>query len=173
VYTTGNVDDSYSSGLSAIIPVKLAKRWDMRNTLQLSYSKYTTVQNNESLMNDQLFYYLQSAHTILLPKDFRTEATFLYRGPAAAGLYHQQAMYRIDLAVSKPLFKKKVELAFNITDLTKGWRFKWAANYGGNINEFDQYLRWRTFGVTLRYKFSKGQKAEVKQRSGPDELNRL
>jgi outer membrane receptor protein involved in Fe transport len=173
VYTTGNVDDSYSYGLSAIIPVKLAKKWDTRNTAQLSYSRYTTVQNNEPLVNDQLFYYIQSAHTILLPKDFRTEATFLYRGPAAAGLYHQQAMYRIDLAFNKSFGKKKFDVAVNINDLTKGWRFRWAANYGGNVNEFDQYLRWRTIGVTLRYKFSKGQKAEVRQRTGPDELNRL
>jgi hypothetical protein len=107
VYTTGNVDDSYSTGMSAIIPVKLTKKWDTRNTAQLSYSKFSTFQNNEHVVNDQLFYYLQSAHTILMPKDFRTEATFLYRGPAAAGLYLQQAMYRIDLAFSKPFLKRK------------------------------------------------------------------
>jgi len=173
VYTTGNVDNSYNGGLSLIVPVKLSKRWDTRNTGQLSYSKYTTYQNLDKVVNDQLFYYLQSAHTILLPKDYRAEATFLYRGPAAAGLYHQQAMYRIDLAFSKSFAKKKFEIAVNINDLTKGWRFRWAANYGGNVNEFDQYLRWRTFGATLRYNFSKGQKVNIKQRSGPDELNRL
>jgi outer membrane receptor protein involved in Fe transport len=173
VYTTGNVDNSYSGGLSAIIPVKLAKKWDTRNTAQLSYSKFTTFQGGEKIINDQLFYYLQSAHTVLLPKNFRAEATLLYRGPAAAGLYHQKAMHRIDLAFNKSFKNKKFELALNITDITKGWRFDWAANFGGNINEFDQYLRWRTFGLTLRYNFSKGQKAEVKQRTGPEELNRL
>lgn len=173
VYTTGNVDDSYSGGLSAIIPVKLAKKWDTRNTAQVSYSKFTTFQGMEKIVNDQVFYYLQSAHTVLLPKNFRTEATFLYRGPAAAGLYLQKAMHRIDLAFNKSFRNKKYELAVNVTDITKGWRFDWAANFGGNINEFDQYMRWRTVGLTLRYNFSKGQKAEVKQRSGPDELNRL
>ena len=131
------------------------------------------MQNNEAIVNKQLFYYIQSAHTLLFPKDFRTEATFLYRGPAASGLYQQQAMYRIDLAFSKSFFKKKIEVAVNINDLTKGWRFRWAANYGGNVNEFDQYMRWRTLGVTLRYKFSRGQKTDLRQRSGPDELNRL
>ncbi|OLY90682.1 Outer membrane receptor proteins, mostly Fe transport [Cnuella takakiae] len=173
VYTTGNVDDAYSGGLSAIIPVKLAKKWDTRNTAQLSYSKFTTFQGTEQLVNEQLFYYVQSAHTVLLPKAFRVEATFLYRGPAASGLYQQKALHRIDLAFNKSFAKKKWELALNITDLTKGWRYRWAANYGGNINEFDQYMRWRTLGLTLRYNFSKGLKAELKQRSGPDELNRL
>lgn len=173
VYTTGNVDNSYSTGGSAIVPVKLARRWDTRNTAQLSYSKFTTFQSNEKLVNKQLFFYFQSAHTVVLPADFRAEATFLYRGPAAAGLYHQAAMYRIDLAVSKSFAKKKFELALNANDLTKGWQFRWAANYGGNVNEFDQYLRWRTFGLTFRYNFSKGQKTDNRQRSGPDELNRL
>lgn len=172
IYTTGNVDDSYSSGMSVIVPVKLAKRWDTRNTGQLSYAKFTTFQNNEKIINDQVFYYLQSAHTILLPKDFRAEATFLYRGPSAAGLYLQQAMHRIDLAFSKSFANKKFEIAVNVNDITKGWRFRWAANFGGNINEFDQYLRWRTVGLTLRHNFSKGQKVNIKQRTGPEELNR-
>lgn len=172
IYTTGNVDDSYSGGMSAVVPVKLGKRWDTRNTAQLSYSKFTTFQNNQKIINDQVFYYVQSAHTILLPKDYRAEATFLYRGPSAAGLYHQQAMHRIDLAFSKSFANKKFEIALNVNDITKGWRFRWAANYGGNVNEFDQYLRWRTIGLTLRHNFSKGQKVNIKQRSGPEELNR-
>ena len=172
VYTTGNVDDSYSGGMSLIVPVKLSKKWDTRNTGQLSHSKFNTYQNNEKIINKQLFYYLQSAHTILLPKNFRAEATFLYRGPSVAGLYRQQAMHRIDLAFNKSFANKKFEVAVNVNDITKGWRFRWAANYGGNVNEFDQYLRWRTFGVTFRYNFSKGQKVNIKQRSGPEELNR-
>lgn len=172
VYTTGNVDDSYSGGMSLIVPVKLSKKWDTRNTGQLSYSKFNTYQNNEKIVNEQLFYYIQSAHTILLPKNFRAEATFLYRGPSVAGLYRQQTMHRIDLAFNKSFANKKFEIAMNINDITKGWRFRWAANYGGNVNEFDQYMRWRTFGVTFRYNFSKGQKVNIKQRTGPEELNR-
>ncbi|HYO21597.1 MAG TPA: TonB-dependent receptor [Flavisolibacter sp.] len=172
IYTTGNVDDSYSGGMSLVIPVKLAKRWDTRNTGQLSYSKFTAYQNFERIDNKQLFYYLQSAHTVLLPKDYRAEATFLYRGPSVSGLYRQQTMHRIDLAFSKSFANKKFEIAVNANDITKGWRFRWAANYGGNVNEFDQYLRWRTFGVSFRYNFSKGQKTNIKQRTGPEELNR-
>ena len=172
VYTTGNVDDSYNGGMSLIVPVKLSKKWDTRNTGQLSYSKFTTFQNREKVINDQVFYYLQSAHTILLPRNFRAEATLLYRGPAAAGLYHQQAMHRIDLAFNKSFANKKFEVALNINDITKGWRFRWAANFGGQVNEFDQYMRWRTIGVTFRYNFSKGQKVNIKQRTGPEELNR-
>jgi len=125
------------------------------------------------IVNDQLFYSLQSAHTILLPKNFRMEANMNFRGPSVSGLYRQKAMYRIDIGFTKSFAKKKFEAVFNASDITKGWRFLWAANLGdNNVNEFDQYLRWRVFSFTLRYNFSKGQKVNIKQRSSVEELNR-
>jgi outer membrane receptor protein involved in Fe transport len=172
VYTTGNVNNAYSGGASAILPVKLAKWWDTRNTAQLSYSKFTTQSAQGALKNEQLFFSLQSAHTLLFKNNFRGEATFLFRSAAASGLYHQRAMYRIDLAASKSFSKKKFEVALNINDVTKGWRFLWTTDIGGNVNEFNQYLRWRTFTLSLRYNFSSGQKVNIRQRSGPEELNR-
>jgi hypothetical protein len=54
-YTTGNVDNSYSGGISAIVPIKISKKWDTRNTAQLSYSKFTTQSNNGPVVNEQLF----------------------------------------------------------------------------------------------------------------------
>ncbi|MES2880678.1 MAG: outer membrane beta-barrel family protein, partial [Bacteroidota bacterium] len=172
IYTTGNVDQSISGGMSIIAPVKISKKWDTRNTGQLSYSRFTTASDYGQLVNKQLFYFLQSAHTILLPKDFKVEATFLFRGPAVAGLYRQAAMYRIDMGFGKSFNRKKFELSININDITKGWRFKWDTNIGNNSNNFNQYLRWRTFGISLRYNFSSGQKVNIKQRTALEELNR-
>lgn len=172
VYTIGNVNNSYSGGGSFIVPVRITKRWDTRNTGQVSYSKFTTQSAQGALQNEQLFFLLQSAHTMLFPKDFRAEGTFIFRGPAASGLYHQKAMYRIDLAFSKRFNKNKFEIAMNVNDLTKGWRFRWSTDIGGNVNEFDQYMRWRTFTLSLRYNFSKGQKVNIKQRSKVEELDR-
>jgi hypothetical protein len=172
VYTTGNVNNSYSGGGSVIIPARITKRWDTRNTAQVSYSKFTTASAQGDLQNEQLFLSLQSVHTILFAKDFRMEGTLIFRGPAASGLYHQKSMYRIDLAFSKSFSKRKFEIAMNINDATKGWRFRWTTNIGGNVNEFNQYLRWRTLTLSLRYNFSKGQKVNIRQRARVEELDR-
>jgi hypothetical protein len=83
IYTTGNVDDGYNIGATAIAPLKICKWWDTQNTTILSYSKFSMQSNNGLLVNDQLFFMFQSNHTILLPKDFRMELNLLYRGPAA------------------------------------------------------------------------------------------
>jgi hypothetical protein len=172
VYTTGNVDDGYNIGATAIVPVKLLKFWDTRNTVQVAHSRFTTISANGPLENKQLFWSAQSIHTILLPKDYRVELSVLFRGPAASGLYLMAPMNRVDLAIKKTVLNKKVDLTLNVNDIFKGLRYYFTTDIGGNVNEFDQYFRWRSIGVSLRYNFSKGQKTNTKQRTALEELNR-
>ncbi|HVG16246.1 MAG TPA: outer membrane beta-barrel family protein, partial [Chitinophagaceae bacterium] len=174
IYTTGNIDDGHSASLTAVGPLKITKKWDTQNTILLSYNKFSTVSNNGLLVNDQLFFMFQSNQTVLLPKDLRMEVNLVFRGPAAAGLYHMASMHRLDVAFKKSLLKKKLELALNANDLFKGFRYLWTTNIGGNINEFDQYFRFRSVGLSLRYNFSKGQKVDAKRRANSvEEVNRL
>lgn len=172
VYTTGNVNDAFSTGVTAVGPLKISKKWDSQNTMVLNYAKFSMGSNNGYLENKGWFFMIQSNHTIQLPKDFRVEMNILFRGPAASGLYHMASMHREDLAFRKSFNKKKFDLSVNVTDIFKGMRYYWTTNIGGNVNEFDQYFRLRTVGFTLRYNFSKGGKVNVKQRSSVEELNR-
>jgi hypothetical protein len=128
--------------------------------------------NAGDIINDQVTYSLQSNHTIQLPKEFRLEMNFLYRGPAASGLYHMAAMSRLDIGVRKSFFKKKIDFSVNVSDVYKGYQFLWSATIPGQVNDFDQYLRFRNIGATLRYNFSKGQKVEIKKRAVVEEINR-
>jgi hypothetical protein len=82
------------------------------------------------------------------------------------------SMHRVDVAFKRSFYKKKMDLSVNANDIFKGMRYFWTTDIGGNVNEFDQYFRFRTIGVTIRYNFSKGQKVNVKQRSTVEELNR-
>ena len=173
VYTTGNVDDGHNIGLTGVAPFKITKYWDSQNTMVVSYNKFSMLSETGTLVNDQLFYMLQSNHTIQLPLELRLELNMLYRGPAASGLYHMAPMHRVDVALKKIFLNKKLDLSINANDLFKGYRFYWTTNINGNINEFDQYFRFRNIGFTLRYNFSKGQKVDVKRRNNSlDELNR-
>lgn len=172
VYTTGNVNSCKSLVALAVIPIKLAKFWDTQNYLQESYNSYTSVSDGSEVLNRQWTFLFQSVHTLVLPKNFRVEMTALYRGPAASGLYHLEAYTRIDMAVKKSILKKKVDLSLNGADIFKTHRLIWKANYNGNVNEFNQYLRFRAFTFTARYNFSKGLKVNNRKTSTLDELNR-
>lgn len=173
IYTTGNINDNYNVGLTAVAPLKLAKWWDTQNTSVLSYSKFSTVSSEGPLVNSQVFFMLQSNHTLQLPLSIRLELNLLYRGPAASGLYHMAAMHRVDIAFKRSFLKKKLDLTVNANDLFKGFRYYWTTDIGGNVNEFNQYFRWRSVGATLRYSFSKGQKVDTKRRNNSlEEINR-
>lgn len=173
VYYTGNVDDAHSASLTGVGPLKITKKWDTQNTLLLNYSRFSLTDNNGRHVNDQLFYMLQSNHTIQLPRQLRMELNLLYRGPAASGLYHMAPMSRVDIAFKRSFLKKKLDLSLNANDLFKGYRFLWTTDIAGNVNEFDQYFRFRSIGLTLRYNFSKGQKVEERRRSNSlEEVNR-
>ena len=173
IYTIGNLDRGHNVSATALAPIKITKKWDTQNTAVLSYAQFETVTLNGQLENDQLFYMIQSNHTIQLPKDFRMEVSMMYRGPAANGLYLMASMHRVDVAFKKSFLKKKLDLTVNGNDLFKGMRYLWTTDIGGNVNDFDQYFRFRSIGATLRYNFSRGQKVETKTRSTIEEVNRL
>jgi hypothetical protein len=173
IYTTGNLDDAHNMSITGIVPIRLSGKWESQNTFVVSYSKFSTLSNNGLVVNEQLSYLFQSNHTILLPWGLRLEVNATFRGPSASGLYHMAPMSRVDLGLKKSFFNKKLDLTLNANDIYKGYRFLWTTNINGNINDFDQYLRWRTVGVTLRYNFSSGQKVDLKKRNtNLDELNR-
>lgn len=173
VYTTGNLNINNYVTLSGVGPLKIMKRWDTQNSVYLYYNQFSTNSNNGMLENDQLTLWFQTIHTITLPKDLRVEMTFMYRSAAASGLYHMASIHRFDLAFKKSLMKKKIDLTVNANDIFKGFRYYWKTDINGNVNDFDQYFRLRTVGISLRYNFSKGQKASVKQRNAVEELNRM
>lgn len=173
IYTIGNLDNGHNLSATALAPIKITKKWDTQNTAVLSYAKFQTVTLNGPLENDQVFYMIQSNHTIQLPKDIRMEVNMMYRGPAANGLYIMSSMHRVDVAFKKSFLKKKLDLTINGNDLFKGMRYLWTTDINGNVNDFDQYFRFRNVGATLRYNFSRGQKVETKTRSTIEEVNRL
>lgn len=115
---------------------------------------------------------LQSNHTIQLPKQIRMELNLLYRGPGASGLYRMASMHRVDVAFKRSFWNKKVDISVSANDLFKGFRFLWTTDINGNVNEFDQYFRFRSVGLSLRYNFSKGQKVDTRKRDNLEEAGR-
>ncbi|QHL85998.1 TonB-dependent receptor [Nibribacter ruber] len=182
IYTTGNVDDLQNVSMTAITPIKIMKNWDTNNTLTLSYNEYTFLtntdgqlnsdNNNQRVVNSQFLYMLQSSHNILLPMGIQLEVNAAGRGPGVSGLYKVGAMWWVHAGLKKSFLDKKLDLSVNVNDIFRSYRLRFDTTIGQNINNFDQYLYQRTLGVTLRYKFSKGQKVEQRKTNSLDELNR-
>ncbi|GAA4360952.1 outer membrane beta-barrel family protein [Hymenobacter saemangeumensis] len=173
IYTTGNLNSGHIASLTAVAPYQLLKWWDTQNTVVVSYRKFSTNADNGPLTNEQLYYMLQSNHTLALPYKVRLEVEARYLGPTASGLYQIAPMHWVGLALKKAILKEKLEVGVNVNDLFKGYRYRFSTDINGNVNEFDQYFRWRSVGLSLRYNFSRGEKLDTKRRnSSLEELNR-
>ncbi|MFD2247570.1 outer membrane beta-barrel family protein [Pontibacter ruber] len=173
VYTIGNVDDSKNLSLTAIVPVKIFKKWDSNNTLLVAYNEYSTMVNNEQVINDQVYYMLQSNNNIMLPLDLRMEVNGTYQGPGVYALYRVEPRGWVNVGLMRKFMDEKLEVSLNANDVFKSQRLKIAAEVGeGNVNDFDQYFRQRNIGFTVRYKFKNGEKLEERRRNNLEELNR-
>jgi hypothetical protein len=101
------------------------------------------------------------------------ELNLLYLAPRASGLYLIGAMHRVNVGFKKSILNKKVDVSVNANHLFKGFRYKFTTDINGNVNDFDQYFRFRNIGISLRYNFSKGLKVDTKRRNNTlEELNR-
>jgi hypothetical protein len=173
VYTQANLSKSRNLGMTAVAPLKIIKKWDSQNTAVLSYNKFFLNTDTTQEINAQLFFSLQSNHTILLPEAIRMELSLAYRGPAAAGIYKQRAMTRADVAFKRSFVKNKLDAAVNVTDIFKGWSNVTTVNIGNNTSDYNQYFRNRGVSFSLTYKFSKGQKVEERKKAKVEEEDRL
>ncbi len=173
IYFIGNVPKSRNLSLTAIAPFTVMKNWESNNTLLVSYSEFSAVVNKQQVINDQVFYMLQSNHTIMLPKKIRMEVNGTYQGPGVYALYVVEPRWWVNVGLKKSFMQEKLDLSINANDIFKTQDLIISALVGeGNVSDWNQYFRQRNIGFTLRYKFSKGEKPEERKRSTLEELNR-
>jgi hypothetical protein len=173
VYTIGNIDHGQTAYATLLVPVKFTKWWDSQNTGSCSYSELQTTTENGALQNDRVSYTLQSNHTMKLPSNVKMELNLMYQSPAVNGLYLMDAMSRVDIAFRISIFKKKLDVTLKANDLFKGYKLHWTTDINGNRNDFDQYFRVGSIGISLRYNFSQGEKTKSQQNKSIEEMNRI
>ena len=172
-FQTRNVDNFESVNANLVLPVKILPEWEVSNNLSLEYQNYTMYLADKHRRNEQVFFFAQSNHNLQLPKNIRMEVNGGYQGPSAYGLYKIDQNWWVDAGLKRSFLNNQLDLSVNVTDIFKTRRVIGAANFDGNINEFDQYFGMQSFRINLRYRFSRGEKFELKRRNNSlEELRR-
>lgn len=173
VFSMSNVDDSDNFSATAVLPFQPVKWWSMNNSATVAHQEFTTMLSGNVVDNAQTSWFLRSGNTFMLPADFRLELNVDARSPIVHGLYRIEGNWGMDLGIKKSFNQKKWEVAVNVSDIFRTRQIIGAANFEGNINSFDQYFSAQSVGFSLRYRFSKGEKFEGRNRNvNLDELNR-
>lgn len=173
VYYIGNASDSRNLSLTANVPYRVMKNWESNNTLIVAYNEYNVAVDNGQTVNDQVFYMLQSNHTLLLPKKVKLELNGVYQGPSVYALYRADPRWWLNVGIKKSFMDEKLDLSINANDVFGTQHLIIGAALGeGNVSDWDQYFRQRNISFNLRYKFSRGAKVEERRRNNLEELNR-
>ena len=172
-FQTRNVDNFENVTANLILPIKISPKWEVSNNLSLEYQDYTIYLSGKNRQNKQMFFFAQSSHNVQLPKNIRMELTAGYQGPSAYGLYKIEQNWWVDAGFKRAFLNDKLDLSVNVTDIFRTRKVIGAANFDGNVNAFDQYFGMQSFRVNLRYRFSRGEKFELKRRNNSlEELRR-
>jgi hypothetical protein len=173
VFQQSNIDDQLNYSATAVVPYQPFKWWNVNANFTVFHQEFSTFLNNEKVEREATTGMVQIGNTFLLPNDFKVELNGDYRSNTVWGLYSIAAQWGVDFAVKKSFFEKKLEASFNLNDIFRTRQFVGSANIQGNINEINQYFGQQSIGFSLRYRFSKGEEFQARQRNtNLEELNR-
>ncbi|NEM99076.1 TonB-dependent receptor [Pontibacter burrus] len=173
VYYVGNVNDMRSISMTLLAPFKIMKNWDTNNTFVLAYNENSVIVDKRQVINDQIYYMLQSNHTIALPRKYRLELNGTYYSKTVHALYIIEPRWWVSGGIRKSFLNDKLDVSLNVNDIFKSQSLVLSTKLDdGSVSDFDQYFRTRNATFTLRYKFSKGQNVEERRRNNLEELNR-
>lgn len=164
IFNRENVDDSQNLSANFMAPLKIKKNWNTNNRATVAWQYFSMPINGNKLENEAVFYMLQSTHNILLAQNYHVEVDATYMGPQAWGLYQIEDQWWVNLGIKRSMMNEKVDLSLKISDIFRSQWIVGDANVEGNINGFKQYLSSQSIGLTLRYRFSKGEKFELRRR---------
>ena len=173
VFQQRNIKSLKSATATLVAPIKVSDKWEISNNVTGMYQEYTTFIKDELVVEDQLSVIANMNHTIVLPKDFRLEASANYQGPMVYGMYRIQDQWWVDAGLKRSFMDDRLSLTLNVADIFKSRMLKIKTELNGNLNAIDQYQGQRGVRLSIRYRFSKGTSFEAKKRNtNLEELNR-
>ncbi|WP_081212473.1 outer membrane beta-barrel family protein [Salegentibacter sediminis] len=171
--TTGNLDNYSSYMASLIAPVEFTSFWNSNNSLILNYQDNQTIIDGIDVVNESLFYMLQSNHQINLPADFKLELNATLQGPMTVGIYYVEPMQWLDAGIKRSFIDNKLDVTLRFTDIFKSQDLKITSEIGQNQFNIDQYFNKQAVSLNLRYNFSKGNsKKNTRSTNTLEEMDR-
>ena len=173
VFTPQNLERTQNIRATLVAPVQVMPMWSIFNNLTLAYQSFETSLNDLRQVNEAFFFMTQVNNTVKLPLGLTAEVSGIYRGPLAHGLYQIDGAWWVNAGVKKSFMNNKLDVGLNASDIFRSLQETGSADIGANRNYFEQYRGVQSIKLNLRYRFSKGEKFESKNRNNQlEELNR-
>ncbi|GGZ34793.1 TonB-dependent receptor [Echinicola pacifica] len=169
-----NFEKSDDLSLRIMAPLEIAEWYSTSNMLQVYYKSYQSQLGEDFLDISQVSYMARTQHNITLPKGFKIEVAALYLSPFLEGQLELDGFGWVDAGITKSFKDDKFSLTLNGDDIFRTREVTGQVEFGDINTQIRQYNNQQAVRLTFNWKFSKGEKFKVSNRSGStEERNRL
>jgi hypothetical protein len=169
--TDQNIAKQKSYELTLAYPTRLAKFWNMDNSLTSTYNQTTSPDLNGLDYNrNKLSFMINTNHNFTISPTSTAELSGSYIASQIYGTYEIRPYYGMDLGIKKSFMNNKLNLKFALNDIfdTRKARISSAvSNLNYNLN---QKIESRIYRLSINYVFgSSGVKAAGERKTGVTE----
>lgn len=169
VQTTVNIDRFNYYSLNMVLTKRFTPWWTTNSSFLAFHNTYKGVINNNVVNNSTPSFSVSTNNSFSIRDGLSMECGFQYNHKGIYGITTIRSLYNLTLGVQQQLFKKRMTLTVNVSDLL--WK-----NYPSGVTNFnDVNETWRSkrdtrvVTATLSYKFGKGKAGRMRRNTGADE----
>ena len=160
-YTFGNLGNHQNFGIQAVIPIRLAEKIQLQQTLLGLYQYYDIAYNSISEKPEGLFWMYQFSINVPFSKRLQAEVSGNYRSSTLQGFYRVESSADLDLGFSYTFWKEKANLHIGLSDILYTNRSKVAIEYPSQSLGFTRYNDTRLLKIGFSYRFGQKELNEI------------
>jgi hypothetical protein len=168
-FKTTNFEKETAYNLEFTVPFK-HKFWNATNILNFSLSK---IEDKQAIVNDvkpYLYYY--SNHSFKLPKEIQLSLTAWGLTRQQQGVFERSALFTIDFAISKTLFKH-LDCTISYNDIFKQMKFHENFTVNNITAKGIYYTDSNLVSLSVKYSFGKIKNIEFKEKNIDENSSRI
>lgn len=171
IYTFENYGKNRNIGLSANIPVAIAKWWNSNTNLEFRLQKLITA----DLEISENVVFIQTNHDFKVSPKISINLNGYYMSNLISGNLLITDLYTVNVGAQRNFFEDKLLLRATVSDPFYSYKINGSTVYKDYSSKIVQRRQSRTFNLSLTYNFDVGKSFKLKklQKSSKEEEGRL
>ncbi|GAA4360787.1 outer membrane beta-barrel family protein [Hymenobacter saemangeumensis] len=166
IATTRNLDYQHYYGLTATVPVQVAKWWNMYNNVVLYYNRFTGNLAGTNLNRGGVALEFSSSHTFTFGNGWSGELNGRYESRQVYGFLVQQPLGSVGAGLQKSLLDRKLNVKLAVADIFYTMPAHVTSSYSNYEEKFYQFRDTRVGTLSLSYRFGNDKVVPAKRRAG-------
>ncbi|MCJ0741791.1 TonB-dependent receptor [Pedobacter montanisoli] len=164
--TNANLAKNIVYGVNLYVPVKIAKWWNMNNTLNTFHIIFESPNlGGKNLENRKTAMQYRMQNNFIIVDGLTAETMANYESPVDYGTLSLKSRYSFDIGFSKSLMQKKASLRLAVSDLFNISESNLKSAYPGLSYDLYQKNESRVVRLSFNYRFGKNEIKPARRRT--------